>query len=221
MSSQAVRFVHGDVDGWLERPLQPAGEGLVLTHGAGGNCQSALLVAVGRAFSEAGLTVLRVNLPFRQKRPFGPPSPASAAADRAGLKTALATLREVVPGRIFLGGQSYGGRQASLLVAEDPSAAAGLLLLSYPLHPPGKPGQARTAHFGSIGLPALFVHGSRDPFGSLDEVRAALTLIPARTTLIPVDGAAHDLKRGDFDVAKLVVAPFRTLLSADKNLTNP
>src|SRR5208283_483441 len=111
-----------------------------------------------------GVCVLRYDLPFRQKRPHGPPSPSTSAADREGLRDAVAAMRAIVPGRVFLGGQSYGGRQASMLAAECPQLAAALLLLSYPLHPPGKPEQPRTAHFPALRTPSLFVHGPRDPF---------------------------------------------------------
>ena len=92
------------------------------------------------------MTVLRCNLPFRQTRPFGPPGPSDAARDRAGLKHAIIATKEIAGGRIFLGGHSYGGRQSSMLCAEEPALVAGLLLLSYPLHPPRKPEQQRTQH---------------------------------------------------------------------------
>ena len=86
-------------------------------------------------------------------------------------------LRERVPGKVFLGGQSYGGRQSTMLAAEEPDLAAGLLLLSYPLHAPGRPADLRTAHFPELVTPALFVHGTRDPFGSIDQMQAALAAI--------------------------------------------
>ena len=114
--------------------------------------------------------------------------------DREGLRAAALALRQLAPGRVFLGGHSYGGRQASMLVAEDPPAAAGLLLLSYPLHPPKKPEQLRTAHFPKLQIPALFVHGTRDPFGSIEEMQGALGLILAPTRLLTVENALHDLK---------------------------
>jgi predicted alpha/beta-hydrolase family hydrolase len=98
--------------------------------------------------------------------------------------------------RIFLGGHSYGGRQATILAAEDPGLVNGLLLLSYPLHPPRQPSQRRTAHFPSLCTAALFVQGTRDPFGSVDEMRLAMQLIPARTSLLALDGAGHDLLFG-------------------------
>jgi len=157
--------------------------------------------------------VLRCDLPFRQKRPHGPPSPSTAAADRAGLKNAVAAMQAIVPGRVFLGGQSYGGRQASMLASEEPGLAAALLLLSYPLHPPGKPEQPRTAHFPALRTPSLFVHGPRDPFASTAELRAALALIPAPVALAEIPDAGHDLLRGAFDVAGLVAEPFRKFVS--------
>jgi uncharacterized protein len=165
-----------------------------------------LLVAAAEAFAATGVTVLRCDLPFRQRRPKGPPSPAGAAADRAGLKQAAAAMRELARGRVFLGGQSYGGRQASMLAAEEPELAAGLLLLSYPLHPPGRPERVRTEHFPRLAVPVLFVSGTADPFGTPDELRAAISAIPAPTRLISLDGAGHDLKRGRFDLAAVVEA---------------
>jgi uncharacterized protein len=179
--------------GFLHQPVRSTGEGLVLTHGAGSNCRSPLLVALAEAFAGAGFTVLRCDLPFRQARPFGPPGPGGAARDRQGMRNALGATRKLVPGRVFLGGHSYGGRQASMLCAENPGLADGLLLLSYPLHPPRKPEQLRTQHLPQLQTPALFVHGTRDPFGSVEELQSALKLIPARTKLLPVEGAGHDL----------------------------
>src|SRR5262249_13250613 len=127
------------VRGFLHEPAQPSGNGLVLTHGAGANCNSKLLTALANAFANAGFLVLLCDLPFRQARPSGPPFPAMAARDRQGLSRAVEILRKKTAGHIFLGGHSYGGRQGSMLAAEQPDIAAGLLLLSYPLHPPRKP----------------------------------------------------------------------------------
>src|SRR5260370_36298962 len=181
------------VRGFLDRPRKPSGDGLVLTHGAGSNCQSPLLTALSEVFREAGFTVLRCDLPYRQARSFGPPGPGDAKRDRAGLKNAAAALKTMVSGRLFVGGHSYGGRQASMLCADEPDLARGLLLLSYPLHAPGKPEQLRTQHFFHLQTPALFVEGTRDPFGSLQEIGQALRLIPATTKMLAVEGAGHDL----------------------------
>jgi uncharacterized protein len=95
--------------------------------------------------------------------------------------------------RIFLGGHSYGGRQASMLCAGEPDLAAGMLLLSYPLHPPRKPEQLRIQHLPQLRVPALFVHGTRDPFGSIEEMETAVKLIPAKTEFVTIQGAGHDL----------------------------
>jgi hypothetical protein len=181
------------VRGFLHEPAQGNSDGLVLTHGAGANSQSKLLIALADAFAGAGYLVLRCDLPFRQSRPHGPPFPALAARDREGLRRAVDVLRSKTPGRIFLGGHSYGGRQGSMLAAEQPQLVAGLLLLSYPLHPPRKPAELRTAHFPQLKAPSLFVHGGRDPFGSHDEMKAALVLVSAPTLLLEIEGAGHEL----------------------------
>lgn len=204
--ANAVAFEEGGVRGFLHRPDQAGGPGLVLTHGAGGNCRMPLLLAAAEAFAAAGVTVLRCDLPFRRRRPKGPPSPSGAAADRSGLSEAIAGLRRLVAGPICLGGQSYGGRQATILAADEPGVADGLLLFSYPLHPPGKPQRLRTEHFPRLAAPALFVQGTADPFGSIDELRAAVGLIPAPTRLITVDKAGHDLRRGRFDLSAVAAA---------------
>jgi predicted alpha/beta-hydrolase family hydrolase len=185
-----------DVRGMLHRPARENGDAIVLTHGAGANAGSPLLVALAEAFAEAGFLVLRCDLPFRQARRTGPPSPRGAATDRIGLRRAVIALRALTPGRVFLGGHSYGGRQATMLAAAEPDLAAALVALSYPLHPPTRPADLRTAHFDALTTPTLFVHGTRDPFGTIGEVRTALSLIPAPTRLLEIDGAAHDLGRG-------------------------
>jgi predicted alpha/beta-hydrolase family hydrolase len=181
------------VRGFLNRPENPNGRGLVLAHGAGSNCQAPLLVAIAASFTAAGFLVLRIDLPFRQDRPYGPPGPHDAKRDRAGLKNAIIALKNLASGNIFLGGHSYGGRQCSILCSEQAEAEPGLLLMSYPLHPPRKPDQPRTQHFFNLRTPALFVHGTSDPFGTIDEIRQALKLIPAKTKLLTVEGAGHDL----------------------------
>ncbi len=181
------------VRGFLHRTPRPCSCGLVLTHGAGSNCESPLLVALSTAFAESGVAVLRCDLPFRQLRPHGPPMRGSGERDQSGLRRAVALLKRLLSDRILLGGHSYGGRQATMLAASDPSACEGLLLLSYPLHPPGKQSEPRTSHFPRLATPALFVHGSRDSFASHDEIKAALALIPAATRLYGVEGETHSL----------------------------
>jgi predicted alpha/beta-hydrolase family hydrolase len=181
------------VRGYLHTPDSSNGDALILAHGAGSNANAPLLVGLAETFSDAGFTVLRCDLPYRQSRSFGPPGPADAARDRAGLKNAVAAMRKIVSGKIFLGGHSYGGRQASMLCAEESDLVPALLLLSYPLHPPRKPEQQRTQHLPDLRTPTLFVSGTRDPFGSIAELERALKMIPAKTKVLAIEGAGHDL----------------------------
>jgi len=181
------------VRGFLHSPASPNGKALILTHGAGSNCDAPLLITLAEVFAALGFNVLRCDLPFRQERPTGPPFPGNAERDRAGLRNAVGAMRKLGSGRIFLGGHSYGGRQSTMLSAAEPDLVSGLLLLSYPLHPPRKPEQLRTQHLSNLRTPSLFVHGTRDPFGSIEEIERALQLIPARKELLRVEGAGHDL----------------------------
>jgi predicted alpha/beta-hydrolase family hydrolase len=215
------------IRGYLHTPGTPNGSGLVLTHGAGSNAQSPLLLALAETFTDTGYTVLRCDLPYRQSRSFGPPGPADAARDRAGLNNAVAAMRKIVPGKVYLGGHSYGGRQASMLSTElskmdpsrqDPDFVPALLLLSYPLHPPRKPEQQRTQHLPDLRTPTLFVHGTRDPFATIAELQQALKMIPAKTKLIVVESAGHDLgfkgKAKRQELPELILGEFTQLLSS-------
>ncbi len=181
------------VRGFLLSPENANGDALILTHGAGSNCNAPLLVALSETFAEHGYGVLRCDLPFRQERRTGPPFPGHAERDRAGLRNAVSALRMSIPGGIFLGGHSYGGRQATMLCAAEPDLVSGLLLLSYPLHPPRKPEQLRIQHLPNLRTPSIFVHGTRDPFGSVEEMMKATRLVPAKNELMKVEGAGHDL----------------------------
>jgi len=198
INSVFVQDVDPHVSGWVHVPHDPRRDVLILAHGAGSNCEAPLIVALAETFCGHGYTVLRCDLPFRQERRFGPPVPGNAERDRAGLRNAVAAMRASMNGKneggkIFLGGHSYGGRQATMLCAEEHDLVAGLLLLSYPLHPPRKPEQLRTQHLPNLQTPSLFVHGTRDPFGSIEEIRKALELIPAKNELMEVKDAGHDL----------------------------
>ena len=206
LSLLAEAFEAENVQGYLHKAAGGVTDGMVLTHGAGGNCETPLLIAISEAFQNAGVTVLRCNLPFRQRRPTGPPRPSDAASDRAGLRSAVDALKGIVSRRITLSGVSYGGRQASILAANEPQLVDALMLLSYPLHPPGKPMELRTAHFLELRTWTLFVQGSKDPFGSIPEMEDSLRAIPAPHALIVVEGAGHELKRGRFDLDRLINA---------------
>jgi predicted alpha/beta-hydrolase family hydrolase len=177
---------------------------MVLAHGAGSTHQAPLLVTVARAFADAGVTVLRCELPFRQARASGPPRPAEAERDRRGLAAALDAVASGA-GPHLIGGHSYGGRQASMLLAEQPARAHGLLLLSYPLHPPSKPERRRIEHLPALRVPTLFVHGTRDPFGTPEEIEAVRALVDAPTALLLVKGAAHGL-RSDATLSREIVS---------------
>lgn len=207
-------FAAAQVRGVLHRPehpeTPPRPEIFVLTHGAGSNCHAPLLVRLARALADAGYLVLRYDLPFRQQRAKGPPFPAGVARDRAGIAAAIEAVRPMAT-RVFAGGHSYGGRQTAMLAAEQPDLAAALLLLSYPLHPPNRPEQKRTAFFPEWRVPALFVHGTADPFASIEELRDAISLIPAPTEILPVEGAGHDLARAP-DLSSDILTRFHALL---------
>lgn len=167
--------------------------GILLTHGAGGNAEGALLKRLDADLSAAGSQVVRHNLAYRVLRPSGPPRRGDDVRDRAGLAAAAAELRRRC-GRVVIGGQSYGGRQCSMLLAEQPALADGLITLGYPLHPPGKPEQLRTAHFPGLTMPVLMVMGDKDPFGTPEEVRAAAMAIPGLDRIEVFQGMGHSLK---------------------------
>ena len=193
-----------DIAGLAHQPDGAPSGVVVLTHGAGGSRDSPLLVALCDEWSRRGWLAIRYNLPYRRRRPTGPPS-GSSTADQSGIAEALAVARTLCSGPVIAGGHSYGGRLTSMLVAEHPGIADELTLFSYPLHPPGKPERLRTEHLGSITVPTVFTHGSSDPFGSLEELRAAVALIPAPTEIVEVTGARHDLGSKVLDVPTLAV----------------
>jgi uncharacterized protein len=201
------------VSGFLHR-ARAGSDSIVLTHGAGGNAKAPLLVALCERFAAIGINALRCDLPFRQRRPSGPPSPSDAQRDQDGLKRAVELMKQRFAGRGFLGGVSYGGRQASMLVAADPGLVEGLLLLSYPLHPPGRATQMRTAHFPHLRTPTLFISGTKDAFGTEEELRAAIKLIPAPAQLVPVEGAGHGLlqKSNRESLPAQIMEEFRSFL---------
>jgi predicted alpha/beta-hydrolase family hydrolase len=199
-----TRFERELVKGWLHEPASANGLAIAITHGAGGNCEAPLLRALAEEFSKLGWLALRYDLPYRQARAKGPPFPAQAARDREGVRAAAAAMRETAA-RVYLGGHSYGGRQTSMACAEDEGLADALLLLSYPLHPPGKPAQPRTEHFLKLRMPVFFVHGTRDAFGSIDELRPAAEAIPARREVLVAEGAGHGVPAS---IAAQVVSRF-------------
>ncbi|MGI8939767.1 MAG: alpha/beta hydrolase family protein [Iamia sp.] len=180
----------------------PGGPGaLLLTPGAGGGKDHATLVAVEDAL--APLPVARVDFPYRRegrKAPDRAPKLIAYVVEEAGL---LAESSGVAPEKVLLGGRSMGSRMCSMAVAEG-LPAAGLVLLSYPLHPPGKPEKLRTEHLPSLEVPCLFVGGTRDPFGTPEEMEEASALIPRPVTHVWLDGTGHDPKGRDDVIATAV-----------------
>jgi predicted alpha/beta-hydrolase family hydrolase len=191
------------IAGIAHEPKGKARGTVLLTHGAGGNRDSAMLTKLCDEWASRGWLAVRYDLPYRRRRPKGPPS-GSAKADQAGIVEAVELARSAAAGPVVAGGHSYGGRMTSMAVA-DGLAVDALTLFSYPLHPPGKPERARTEHLPRIAVPTVFTHGTSDPFGTVDELRAAMTLVGGPTELVEVTGARHDLGLKALDVPALAV----------------
>jgi uncharacterized protein len=192
------------IAGVAHRPEGTVSGVVVLTHGAGGSRESPLLQQVCDEWARRGWLAVRYNLPYRRRRPTGPPS-GSAATDRAGIVEAIMVCRDLADGPLIAGGHSYGGRQTSMVVASGEAAVDVLTLFSYPLHPPGKPERPRTEHLPEITVPTVFTHGTSDPFGTPSEVRDAAAMIAAPTEVVEIAGARHDLRSRTLDVPALAV----------------
>jgi uncharacterized protein len=181
---------------------------LLLAPGAGSDRQHPALVAIERAV--APLPVVRMDFPYRTAGRKAPDrAPVLLDAVRAEAQD-LVRARRLRAGRLVLGGRSMGGRMCSIVVAEG-LPAAGLALVSYPLHPPGRPDRLRTEHLPALHVPCLFVHGTKDPFGTPDELEAATALISGPVTHVWIDGGRHDLKGADERVASAVATWLRAL----------
>ncbi len=179
-----------------------ASTAVLLAPGAGSDRNHPALVAIERAL--APRPVERMDFPYRRagrKAPDRLPVLINAVREAAAALTRRARLD---PARLVLGGRSMGGRICSMAVAEG-LEAAGLVLISYPLHPPGRPDRLRTDHLPQLTVPCLFVEGTRDPFGSPDELTAATACIAGAVTHDWIDGGRHDLKGADAKIAALVV----------------
>jgi predicted alpha/beta-hydrolase family hydrolase len=201
-----------DIAGVAHEPEGKAKGAVVLTHGAGGSRESPLLIKICDEWAGRGWLAVRYNLPYRRRRPKGPPS-GSAATDQAGVVEAIELARTLTKGPVIAGGHSYGGRMTSMVVADETAVVDMLTPFSYPLHPPGKPERARTDHLPRITVPTVFTHGTADPFGSIDELRHAAALIPAPTEIVEVTGARHDLGSKTLDVPVLAVDAALRLLA--------
>ena len=166
--------------------------GLLLAHGAGGGAGHRTLVALeDHVEGRMGIPVRRMEFAYRAAgRRFPDRPPKLIAEVRAEAETFAARIGAPADG-LVLGGRSLGGRMCSMAVAEGLDAA-GLVLLSYPLHPPGCPERLRVEHFGAVDVPTLVVNGDRDPFGTPEELERELAAVAGPVTLKLLEGQRHD-----------------------------
>lgn len=188
------------------RPRRPAAA--LLTPGAGSGRDSPALVAIEAAL--APLPVDRLDFPYRREGRRAPDRPPRLVAAVVAGAAALAERTGAAPGELVLGGRSMGGRICSMAVAEG-LPAAGLVLISYPLHPPGRPERLRVAHLPDVHFPCLFVSGTRDPFGAPGELEEAGARVSGPVTFVWIDGGRHDLKGAEHEVAAAVASWVRSL----------
>lgn len=186
----------------------PRAAGMLLAPGAGAGSDQPQLVAIDAALSEAGIVVERMDFPYRLAGRRAPDRPPVLLGSLEAKARALAGRIGVTQSRVALGGRSMGGRIASMTVA-DGLPAAGLVLVSYPLHPPGHPEKARTEHLGAIEVPCLFVSGTRDAFGTPEELESATRAIRGAVTHVWIEGADHGLRGRDSQVAAAVASWLR------------
>lgn len=168
--------------------------GLILAHGAGGGQQSRFMVDAGRAFAERGITTATFDFPYMAEgRKVPDKAPVLEASWRKSIEAALShPAFKRLP--LFIGGKSMGGRMASHVAARGVDDVRGLIFLGYPLHPPGRPDQRRDAHLPAIKEPMLFVQGTRDQFGTADEIRALLPRLNSAARLYEVADGDHSFK---------------------------
>jgi predicted alpha/beta-hydrolase family hydrolase len=175
----------------------------VLAHGAGAGQRSAFMVDFARAISDMGVDVVTFNFPYvEQGRRIPDRAPVLEACYRAVITSATAEL-DSARRALFIGGKSMGGRIATQVAAADRIlAVAGIVLLGYPLHPPGRLAERRDKHLPAVRRPMLFVQGSRDAFGTPDELTPLLDTLAPRPTLEPVAGGDHSFKLSKKDPAR-------------------
>ena len=187
--------------------------GLLLAPGAGASSDHPALLALDRAATAGGLGVRRVDFPYRIAGRGRPDPPAVLVAAIQDQARELAAGLRTTTSRLVLGGRSMGGRICSEAVAAG-LPAAGLALISYPLHAPGRSDRLRTEHFPRLSLPCLFVSGTRDAFATPDELRAATEAIPGAVSHAWIEGGDHGLRGHDAEVAELVAGWMRAQLGA-------
>jgi hypothetical protein len=165
---------------------------VLLAHGAGADMNAATLTTVADALAAAKIPSLRFNFPYKAAGRRAPDRPPVLEAALREAVSELAGRAKVPPERVVLGGRSMGGRIGSIVAADD--GALGLVLLGYPLHPPGRPAQLRIEHFPRLRMPALFVSGTRDAFGSPEELRRETKKVKGRVSFHWVESGDHGFK---------------------------
>ncbi len=190
------------------RPRTERPQGLLLTPGAGSGRDQATLVAIEAAV--APLPVARVDFPYRKEGRRAPDRAPKLIASVVADAGEFVAESGIAADGLLLGGRSMGGRMCSMAVAEG-LPAAGLVLVAYPLHPPGKPEKLRVEHLPAIDVPCLFVSGTRDPFGTPEELEAATATIAGPVTHRWIEGGRHELKGADDEVCAAVTAWIATL----------
>jgi predicted alpha/beta-hydrolase family hydrolase len=197
VDGSAARLAAGSSVTALTYPAgeRPVGATLVLGHGAGAGQQSTFMVTFAQALSALGLDIVTFDFPYiEQRRKIPDRAPVLEACFRSVIEAATAEMPSA-KGALFAGGKSMGGRIATQVAAAAPAPElAGLVLLGYPLHPPGKPDQRRDAHLADIRRPMLFVHGTRDAFGSPVELTTSLDGVRPPATIHFVEGGDHSFK---------------------------
>jgi len=188
------------------KPVRPR-TALLLAPGAGADSTQPSLVAIEAALAalDPPLPVRRMDFPYRKAGRRAPDREPVLLATVREEAAALAADTGLAPERLLLGGRSMGGRMCSMAVAAG-LPAAGLVLISYPLHPPGRPDKLRVAHFPQLSVPCLFVSGTRDAFGTPQELQDHTAAIAGPVTHVWIDGGDHGLRRKDDAVAEAVAA---------------
>jgi len=173
-------------------PKRGADRAVLLAHGAGADMNAAALTTVADALAAAKVPSLRFNFPYKAAGRRGPDRPPVLEASVRAAIAELATRTKLTPDRFVLGGRSMGGRICSMVAAAD--GALGLALLGYPLHPPGKPEQLRVDHFPQLRMPVLFASGTRDAFGTPEELKQCAEKIRGPVTFHWIETADHGFK---------------------------
>lgn len=207
-----------EVSGAYARPEHPFAT-LVVAHGAGAGMEHPFLRGFTRALNDEGVATLRFNFPYREAgRKFPDRPPAAIATWRAAMDTAR-TRSEADGERIWAAGKSFGGRMASMAVA-DGMPAAGLVYLGYPLHPPGKPEKVRDEHLYGLTLPMLFLQGSRDTFATPELLEGVVSRIGPTAALNWIDGGDHSFavagrKRSAEEIGASLADPVAAFMRAN------